>query len=111
MGALRDIIQSRFGIETRPRDNPLASGMTTTVQRILAQHPDRVAFSVVNLGTTAVFIGSFEDVSSSKGYRLGPTGGAIAFLGDEDFDVVGYDWFGVADSGTPTIFVQEQIAE
>lgn len=111
MGALSDAIQARFGVKTRPVDNPQNSVLSTTAIDILRQNPDRLAFTVTNLSGIVVFIHSSPAVSSALGYRLGVNGGFISFLADEDFDVVGYEWFAIAASGTPTIFVQEQIAE
>lgn len=111
MGALSDAIQARFGVKTRPVDNPENNVLSTTAELILRQNPDRLAFTVTNLSSIVVFIHSSARVSASLGYRIGVSGGSISFLADEDFDVVGYDWFAIAASGTPTIFVQEQIAE
>lgn len=111
MGALDDLIKARFGTNTRPRDNPENASIGVTPLLILRQNPDRLAFSVVNLSTNAVFIGPFQDVSSTKGYRLVISGGSISFLGDEDFHVVGYDWFAVAAGAASQIFIQEQIHE
>lgn len=98
----------RFGQRTRPvESNPTVDG---TAVRLVQNNPNRVEFTVVNLGTDSVFVSTSNQVSSSNGILI-PANGGMTVLVEEDGEVAGYDWYVIANSGTQQLFVQEEVAD
>jgi hypothetical protein len=110
VGKLREYVNKKFGVKTRIVINDIVNSVGTSVTKILANKPDRLAFLIVNLGTGALYILSDPTVSATKGILIEPNGGNYVALPDEDFDLVGYEWFAVASAAT-NILTLEIIAE
>lgn len=111
MPSLHELIDLRFGVRTRSRDNPENTAMTTTSQLIARNDSSRLALNIVNLGQQIVNIRNQTAPSATVGYVIGPNGGSLTLHMDEDYHMVGHDWFGSVPSGTSTIFVQEVLIE
>lgn len=98
----------RFGQRTRTAEsNPNA---TTSVARLLFNNPNRVEFTVVNLGTQNVYLSLSNSVSSTYGLLIPPNGGLTVLI-DEDGEQVAYDWYVITTSGTQPLYVQEVLAD
>ncbi|MAH47281.1 hypothetical protein CMI37_15760 [Candidatus Pacearchaeota archaeon] len=110
MSILDRLIEQKLGALTSPEEDPLVTQIETTLTRFLPNNPNRLAFSFTNLGATAIFILPGEDVATTKGFRIGPSGGTIFFEWEEDYHLVSRDWFGIAVSGASACYTQEQIA-
>lgn len=98
----------RFGHRTRPVESSLNA--TTAAQRLFQNNPNRVEFTVVNLGTQNVFIGLGNQVSSTFGMLIPPNGG-LTMLVEEDGETVGYDWNVAASSGSQPLYMLEVLAD
>lgn len=107
MVSLHQLIDQRFGLRTRGVPNPDNVQQSTTVGLILRNNSSRLAATIVNLGTNPVFMVPDTSPSTTRGIRIGPSGGAITLLWDEDFNLVGMEWNGVTDAGTSDLFVLE----
>lgn len=107
MVSLHKLIDQRFGLRTRGVPNPDNVQQSTTVGLILRNNSSRLAATIINLGTNPVFMTPDSAPSTSRGIRIGPNGGAVTLLWDEDFNVTGMEWFGVTDAGTSDLFVLE----
>jgi len=108
MGTLAEFVFLKFGGHTTVRRNPGSTSITTTASKIFKNNPQRVQLVIVNLGSSRIFIDSAESVSSTLGIPIDP-GGSIVVSADEDGEDVGRDWWGVAVSGTQTIFAKEVV--
>lgn len=98
----------RFGQRTRPfESNP---SVTTAAQRLLINNPNRVEFTVVNLGVQNLYLALNNQVSASNGIIIPPNGG-LTVLVDEDGEQVAYDWYAIAASGTNSLYLQEVLAD
>lgn len=98
----------RFGHPTRAEEsNPL---VTTAVSTLLKNRPDRIEFTFVNLGIQNIFVSTSRTVSSLNGILIPPNGG-LTVLVVEDGEIVAWEWFAVAASGSMQAFVQEVVAE
>ena len=103
--SLADLLMERFKVKTRAVENPEAiTSASTTAQKILSNNPNRLAFIIMNLGSTACFVGLTRDVSTTKGIRLDATGGHSSCVWDEDFQMTGWAWWIIAASGTPEVY-------
>lgn len=107
MVSLHRLIDQRFGVRTRGVPNPDNVQQSTTVGRVMRNDSSRLAATIVNLGTNPVFITPDNAPATNRGIRLGPSGGFTTLLWDEDFNLVGLEWFGITDAGTSNLFVLE----
>ena len=98
----------RLGQRTRVVEtNPSA---TTSIARLLTNNPNRVEFTLVNLGTAPVYVSQNNAPSATNGYYIVPQGGMTVLI-DEDGEQVAYDWYVISSSGTQQLFVSEVIAD
>jgi hypothetical protein len=104
---LSDLLKERFKVETRTNINPLVSSVGATATRVLPENPNRVAWIVINLSVNTVYLGLKNDVSASKGIALSGGGGLASMVFDEDFEMVGYEVYGIAPAGDSNIYVLE----
>ncbi len=108
---LRDLVRRELGAETFVDVNRVVSSIGVAAVQIMRQQPNRLAFVVVNLSPNDIHIGPFRDVSSSKGILLPPSGGSVVSIYTEDFDLVGYEWFGIAAAAASAILVVEWLTQ
>lgn len=92
-----DLIMKRFGVFTRARQNPLITELTDSVRTILANNPNRVAWTICNLSDTRCFIALDRNISDEHGILLSPNGGVATMTMDEDFEAVTWEVFGISD--------------
>ena len=106
---LADLLMERFKVRTRPVINPLAlTAATTTVQRFLANNPNRLGFIILNLGGQVCYIGPDSEIAAAtRGIRLDANGGAYVSIWDEDFDMVAWEWWILSALLTSAIYVIE----
>lgn len=109
-GPLSAAIAKQIGIDTEPRINPDTASVGLSVVRILPNNPNRFAFVIINLGTFAVYIRPDFQVSATAGIRLAPQGGSFSASWLEDFHLVGWSWYAIADAAAQDIFVLEVVA-
>lgn len=109
-GPLSAAIDRELGVETEPRINPDTGSVGLSVVRIAPNNPNRFSFLVINLGTSAVYIRPGKDVSATAGIRLAPNGGAFSASWRDDFHLVGWDWYAIADAAAQSIIVLEVVA-
>ena len=104
MGALAEYVKRKFGVNTRsyPITDPVSC--LTTVTRILPNNPDRLGYTLVNLGDTAMYVAWDRDVLASHGIYVAQTGGSFSLAADEDGELVGYELFGIAITSANDIF-------
>lgn len=110
VGALSAAIAREIGIDTEPRINPDTASVGVAVTRVLPNNPNRFGFVIVNLGTFAVYVRPDRDVSPTAGIRLAPAGGTFSASWRDDFHLVGWDWYAVADAAAQSILVLEIVA-
>jgi len=110
MGKLDTLLTQQFKISTRANENPLVSSLGTTATKVLDNNADRLAWVIVNLSANTVYISLKSDVSTSKGIMLAPNGGSASMVWDEDFQMTGWEIWGIAPAGASTIYVLEVVA-
>ena len=109
MGILQNLIEREYEIQTWVRINPVSDEATTTAQQILYQNPDRIAFSIMNLGTENVALAPDENVAVDYGILLASNGGYVSMNWKEDYSLVGYDWWVLCPTGTSKLLTLEVI--
>jgi hypothetical protein len=111
VGELAKMISERFRRSVIPYENLTVSSIGTSAVQIMRQDPDRLGFVIINLSVSDIYIGSFRDVSATKGIKIPPSGGSAVALWDEDFETVGKEWFGVAGALSSALLITEYVAE
>lgn len=109
--ALKDLIDRQLGVSTTHRVNHERSDISTTVGMVLNNHPGRLAAIFVNLGGVDVYLAPDRQVSSTHGIVIPANGGNYVWKWDEDFHMVGMEWFVVAASGTCDLLCLEILEE
>lgn len=106
--ALADLLMERFKVRTRAVVNPLAvTSLGTTAQLVLSNNPNRLGWLIINLSTNTVYLHFENDVASTKGTLLDPSGGAASMVWDEDFQATGWSIWGVASGASSAIYAFE----
>ena len=109
--ALHEYVERKFGVGTRsyPISDPVSCATTVTV--ILPNNPDRLAYLLVNLGETDMYVAWDRDVGKDHGAYVAPNGGSFSLLADEDGELVGYELFGISITDANDIFTMVTEAE
>jgi hypothetical protein len=105
-----ELIRERFGLHVAPRVNRSLTSVGTTAARLWPNDPDRLAALLVNLSVNQLWGGWWPDVSSTKGIRVGPSGGSWELVWYDDFDLVMYEAFVIADVAASTLLTVEWVA-
>lgn len=109
--SVADLQRERLGVRTSPRVNRVAASVGATAAQVLRQDPNRASFLVVNLSLNDMYLGPFRDPSSTKGIRLGPSGGSLAVWWAEDGEVVAWEWWIIATAAASAYLIIENLIE
>jgi hypothetical protein len=104
-GAVLDFLESRFGGRLRERSTVVVVG--TSIVNLTRYDGERVSLTLVNLGTNDVFFGPISDPSSSKGIRLGLSGGTFSVNVEQDSILPCLEYNAVSSLAGQTLFVLE----
>ena len=105
MGRLAEVIKFEYGFDFQAEFTPKPITLVAaTITEILKENPDRVRWTVVNLGTEVVYLSHDPAPSATNGYYLDSNGGTISMSWDEDGELTGYAIHALS-SGTPTLFI------
>jgi len=105
MGRLADIIKSELGFMFQAEFTPLAEALAAdTIEQLLKANPDRVRWTIFNLGTEVAYLSHGADPSSTNGYYLDKNGGMLSMNWHDDGELVGYPIYAIS-AGTPTLYI------
>ena len=107
---LQGLIESQFGVKTSYEINPITGTALTTVTKVLNINPNRLAFIVMNMGASAVYLSPSNTVAVGNGIIILPGGGGVTLVWNEDFNMVGLDWYAIADGANSDIYVMEIVS-
>lgn len=111
MPSLHELIDLEHGVRTREREGGEDTTITSSASLILRNDSSRLAFIVINLGDSEVFIRPDRAPSATVGMRIGPNGGSLSMLWREDFSLVGKEFWAVAPVASATIYILEILIE
>lgn len=100
---LQQLIDDRFGTPTGPAGRALTVTVATTRTTVLPADQNRLAATLINLGSNPVYITPAGEPSTTLGIRIAPNGGSVAMVWDEDYFLVGREWAAVTDTSTSTV--------
>ena len=97
----------KFGFKTTEVENPVTEDVSTSPTLILRNHPDRVAYTVVNMGDVRMYCAFDERVSADRGIVLDANGGSLSVNAYDDGMLVVREVWARTASGTKKVYVQE----
>lgn len=107
---LQDVIERQFGVKTSIRVNPLVAQVETTKTQLLKPNPNRLAWTLINLGSTVMYVGFTQDVATTKGVLVSATGGVFGLLFSEDFTLCAFPVWAIADTSADACYLVEVLA-
>lgn len=105
-----DLLRDRFGTDIGVNIDPVTAAVALTATRILSNSPNRLAVTIVNLGTAPVYLKPANTVSTSSGIVLAAGGGSVNLDWSTDYDLVGMEWFALAAIAATPILTVEVVA-
>lgn len=106
-----DLINKRFGVNTRAQANPLVAAVGTSITKILPNNPNRLSAVIVNLSANNLYISWDNEPASDHGIFLAPNGGVFTMNVDEDFELVCWEVNAIASGVGSAIFVEEVVID
>jgi len=111
MGKLSELIEEKFGCKTREEESPLGAAAIAVAAPFLLPHPDRLAWVFINLSVNPIYLGLSDAVTAGNGLLVVAAGGAVTMCYDEDFTLVGRQWWMIAPAGASLIYVLQIIGK
>ena len=103
-------MRDKFGVDVGCNADPVTASIGTSATKLLSSNPNRLAFTVINLGTVKVYIRPMGAASATSGIVLAAGGGSANLNWEDDFDLVGMEWSAIADAATTPILTLEVVA-
>ncbi len=110
MGVIEDIIKKKYGVTVSYEINRLTDVINTTKTKITSNNSNRLALTIINLGSYDCYIAPNPNITIGKGILLVANGGGISFSVEEDFILPSLEFWGISEVDTNSIFVLEVIA-
>jgi hypothetical protein len=107
---LVEVLENMYGVRTDMRVNPITDTIATSATQLLRNNPNRLAWTLINLGSEAVYLSFTPDVGTTKGIYVASGGGTMGLLFSEDFELVTYPVYGIGAAGGDKIYLVEVIA-
>lgn len=107
---LQDLLERQWGIKTDIRINPLVTQVETTKTQLLIPNPNRLAWTLINLGANQLHAAFTPDVSNENGVYVSATGGVFGLIWNEDFTLVGFPVWAIATTAAAKVYLVEVIA-
>jgi hypothetical protein len=104
---LKEVIDRLYGVKTDMRINPVAAQVGATPTALLLNNPNRLAWTIINLGSEAIYIAFTPDVAATKGIYVASGGGTMGLIFSEDFELVTYPIWAVGAVGSDDVYLIE----
>ncbi len=106
---LADLLAREFGVKTGSRINPLVASVGLAPTLIFGNNPNRLAWTIINLGVNDIFLAFDQEVSITRGILLASGGGGVNFKWNEEFDLVVNNVYGLTTIAPSEIFSIEVV--
>lgn len=108
--SLSSLIKSTFGFATRIQESNPVVTVAVTATRICNSNNNRLGLTIVNSGTANIWLSTLKEIVVGQGIFLAAAGGSISFKWDQDFALIGNDFYAIGDGGASTVHIVEVIA-
>lgn len=107
--SLASVLQAFFGVKTTFKINPITDTVAVTPTKILSYNPNRLGLVITNIGATDIYLTPDNKPSSSRGIYISSGGGGVSFKFQDDFELVGSEFYAIGIGGVATVYVQEVV--
>lgn len=107
---LQELLEKQWGVKTDMRVNPIVAQVETTKTQLLKPNPNRLAWTLINLGDNQLHASFEPDVSNEKGVYVSATGGVFGLLWSEDFILVTYPVWAIATTAAAKVYLVEVVS-
>jgi len=107
--AVKDLIESEWGIHTAQYTNRLVNECDNTVTKLADGNPDRLALLVINLSANVIHVYFDNTVSSAKGIYLTANGGSFSLNWRDDFILSTLPLYGIAGAANSDVLIIETV--
>jgi len=104
---LYDVIQTLFPIKTTCKVSTIDVAIASPASLMCKNNPNRLGLIMSNVADFPVYISYNKDVVAQEGLLLNANGGFVALQWNEDFDVTGWGWYGIASGGASKVSIFE----
>jgi hypothetical protein len=105
-----DLIRDRFGLVVQVNRDPGTTVVGLTATQLLNQSPNRLALTIINNGTGRIWLFPGNNPSVTHGIVLAAGGGQVSLVWDDDWDVLGFEWWAIAEVAATPISIIEVVA-
>ncbi|OHB72323.1 MAG: hypothetical protein A2V70_19475 [Planctomycetes bacterium RBG_13_63_9] len=102
-GAAIDYLQKEFGGNLDFNNFDLVVDLALV--QVLPFNPERIMFTLMNLGPTVITVSPDQRTSALHGLRLGPNGGFLSFNVRDDGIIPTLEWTAVGDLAGGSLYV------
>lgn len=102
------LLTKLFGMHTRSVENPVIANTGGAVAVLfMRNNPDRLAWTLINLGVNPLYVGLTDQVAAANGIYIAANGGRVTAKYDEDFQMTGWAWWAISPAGADAIYSLE----
>ncbi len=83
--------------------------LAASVTRVLQGNFERMAATIINTSSVNITVAPTPLVTTTMGILLAANGGALALTARDDLALVGWDWWAIPASGTPSVITMEVV--
>lgn len=108
---LQELIEAKLGVKTDMRVNPLAATVNDgVVTQLLHNDPNRLAWTLINLGTVQLMVAFTPDPSATKGIYISASGGYAGLNWEEDMEILTWPVWGYCSGANCPLYLVELVA-
>lgn len=107
---LYDAIQTIMPVKTSLRIRTIDVSETSPPTLLVPNNPNRLELILSNVGDYNIYIHTEVDYTIPEGMLLTPNGGFMSLIWNEDFDVTGYSWYGLAQTDAGELTIMEVLS-
>ncbi len=109
--SLAKLLADKFGVSTRPIENRLPGPAGIAATPILPNDPNRLGWTIINMSANVMYLGLTQGVSAVNGIILAANGGRASAIWDEDFILVGREWWVIAAGALSNYYTLEVVED
>lgn len=108
---LRDLLDRQYEVKATGRVSTVSVGDSRPATLIIGNNPNRTGLAIINASTASLYLSFNKDMGLTEGFYIVPSGGMLILNWRDDFDIVGWSWYGIASAAASAVNVVEEILD
>lgn len=108
MGRVSEYINRKYGFPVQTVEAVVVLGAAAAAAVVLQSNPNRVSYTIFNLGANVAFIGFTSAVGALFGIQLNAAGDYFAVDAKDDGEITEMQLFGISALGTTLYIVSNE---